>query len=423
MKIAIVGTGISGMVAAHLLHRDHDVTVFEEAHYVGGHSNTVDVTVDGQTYAIDTGFIVFNDWTYPNFMALLNRLGVESQPSDMSFSVKCERTGLEYNGTTLNALVAQRRNLFRPSFHRMVLDILRFNREALELLDREEDGLTLGSYLSANGYSDAFVQYYVLPMGAAIWSAGAESMRSFPARFFVRFFHRHGMLSVNRRPTWRVIRGGSREYVKALIRPFRERIRLNCPVRTVERRSGSVEVVSEERRSDESARRRTEQFDQVVFAVHSDQALAMLKRPSPRERDILGAIGYQENEAVLHTDASLLPNRKSVWASWNYHILSGGKDRVAVTYHMNTLQGLRAPREFCVTLNRSEDIDPAAIIRRITYHHPHFTTASVAAQRRHHEIDGVDRISYCGAYWGYGFHEDGVVSALAVCRRFGKELS
>lgn len=423
MKIAIVGTGISGMVAAHLLHRDHDVTVFEEAHYVGGHSNTVDVTVDGQTYAIDTGFIVFNDWTYPNFMALLNRLGVESQPSDMSFSVKCERTGLEYNGTTLNALFAQRRNLFRPSFHRMVLDILRFNREALELLDREEDGLTLGSYLSANGYSDAFVQYYVLPMGAAIWSAGAESMRSFPARFFVRFFHRHGMLSVNRRPTWRVIRGGSREYVKALIRPFRERIRLNCPVRTVERRSGSVEVVSEERRSDESARRRTEQFDQVVFAVHSDQALAMLKRPSPRERDILGAIGYQENEAVLHTDASLLPNRKSVWASWNYHILSGGKDRVAVTYHMNTLQGLRAPREFCVTLNRSEDIDPAAIIRRITYHHPHFTTASVAAQRRHHEIDGVDRISYCGAYWGYGFHEDGVVSALAVCRRFGKELS
>lgn len=423
MKIAIVGTGISGMVAAHLLHRDHDVTVFEEAHYVGGHSNTVDVTVDGQTYAIDTGFIVFNDWTYPNFMALLNRLGVESQPSDMSFSVKCERTGLEYNGTTLNALFAQRRNLFRPSFHRMVLDILRFNREALELLDREEDGLTLGSYLSANGYSDAFVQYYVLPMGAAIWSAGAESMRSFPARFFVRFFHRHGMLSVNRRPTWRVVRGGSREYVKALIRPFRERIRLNCPVRTVERRSGSVEVVSEERRSDESARRRTEQFDQVVFAVHSDQALAMLKRPSPRERDILGAIGYQENEAVLHTDASLLPNRKSVWASWNYHILSGGKDRVAVTYHMNTLQGLRAPREFCVTLNRSEDIDPTAIIQRITYHHPHFTTASVAAQRRHHEIDGVDRISYCGAYWGYGFHEDGVVSALAVCRRFGKELS
>lgn len=423
MKIAIVGTGISGMVAAYLLHRDHDVTVFEEAHYVGGHSNTVDVTLDGQTYAIDTGFIVFNDWTYPNFMALLNRLGVESQPSDMSFSVKCERTGLEYNGTTLNALFAQRRNLFRPSFHRMVLDILRFNREALELLDREEDGLTLGSYLSANGYSDAFVQHYVLPMGAAIWSAGAESMRSFPARFFVRFFHRHGMLSVNRRPTWRVIRGGSREYVKALIRPFRERIRLNCPVRTVERRSGSVEVVSEERRSDESARRRTEQFDQVVFAVHSDQALAMLKRPSPRERDILGAIGYQENEAVLHTDASLLPNRKSVWASWNYHILSGGKDRVAVTYHMNTLQGLRAPREFCVTLNRSEDIDPAAIIQRITYHHPHFTTASVAAQRRHHEIDGVDRISYCGAYWGYGFHEDGVVSALAVCRRFGKELS
>ena len=394
MKIAIVGSGISGMGAAYLLHRDHEVTVFEAAPYVGGHTNTVDVAVDSQTYAIDTGFIVFNDWTYPNFIRLLARLDVASQPSHMSFSVKCERTGLEYNGTTLNSLFTQRRNLFRPSFHRMILDILRFNREAPELLDREEDGLTLGSYLSANGYSDAFVRYYILPMGAAIWSAGAESMSSFPARFFVRFFHHHGMLSVNRRPTWRVVRGGSREYVKALIRPFRERIRLNCPVRTVERRSGSVEVVSEERRSDGSAQRRTEQFDHVVFAVHSDQALAMLKRPSPREREILGAIGYQENEAVLHTDVSLLPTRRRVWASWNYHILNQAKDRVAVTYHMNTLQGLRAPKEFCLTLNRSEDIDPVAIIRRITYHHPHFTTASVAAQRRHHEIDGVDRISY-----------------------------
>ena len=419
MRIAIVGAGISGMVAAYLLHQDHEVTVFEGADYIGGHTNTVEVRMEGQTYAVDTGFIVFNDWTYPNFIALLRKLGVASQPSDMSFSVTCERTGLEYNGNSLNTLFAQRRNLFRPSFYRMIRDILRFNRESLELLTRPEPGPSLGSYLESHRYSREFIDHYIVPMGAAIWSASQETMWGFPARYLIQFFKNHGMLSVDKRPTWRVIKGGSQRYAEKLIEPFRHRIHLSSPVESMARFPGYVEI----RAHMQGRNYQALQFDHVVIATHSDQALSMLADPSPREKEVLGAIHYQENEAVLHTDSSLLPKRRLAWAAWNYHLLGAKPDRAVLTYHMNKLQSLTAPREYCVTLNHTHAINPATILRRITYHHPVYTPGAVAAQKRHGEINGVNRTSYCGAYWGFGFHEDGVNSALAVCQPFGKDLS
>ncbi len=411
MKLAIVGTGIAGMTAAHLLHGEHDLTIYEAGEYIGGHTNTVEVEREGMTYAVDTGFIVFNDWTYPNFIGLLDRLGVASQPSDMSFSVRCEDTGLEYNGTSLNRLFAQRRNLLRPSFYRMIRDILRFNRESVGLLNEPDPGPSLGAYLEQNRYSPPFIRNYIVPMAGAIWSAGPSTIWRYPARYLVQFFKNHGMLSVDARPTWRVITGGSQRYVEKLVRPFRERIRLRSPVEAIIRDSHGVEVRSHDR----AGTSHTARFDGVVLACHSDQALALLADPSPLERDILGAIRYQANEAILHTDRSLLPRRRRAWAAWNYHLLPTPADRVLVTYHMNTLQRLRASCEFCVTLNRPDAIDPAQVLKRITYHHPVFTPEAIAAQQRHREINGPRRTWYCGAYWGFGFHEDGVRSAMMAC--------
>ncbi len=411
MKLAIVGTGIAGMTAAHLLHGEHDLTIYEAGEYIGGHTNTVEVEREGMTYAVDTGFIVFNDWTYPNFIGLLDRLGVASQPSDMSFSVRCEETGLEYNGTSLNRLFAQRRNLLRPSFYRMIRDILRFNRESVGLLNEPGPGPSLGAYLEQNRYSPPFIRNYIVPMAGAIWSAGPSTIWRYPARYLVQFFKNHGMLSVDARPTWRVITGGSQRYVEKLVRPFRERIRLQSPVEAIIRDSHGVEVRSHDR----AGTSHTARFDGVVLACHSDQALALLADPSPLERDILGAIRYQANEAILHTDRSLLPRRRRAWAAWNYHLLPTPADRVLVTYHMNTLQRLRASCDFCVTLNRPDAIDPAQILTRITYHHPVCTPEAIAAQQRHREINGQRRTWYCGAYWGFGFHEDGVRSAMMAC--------
>lgn len=407
MKIAIIGTGISGLTAAWHLHRKHELTLFEANDYIGGHTNTVDVEFWGRRYAVDTGFIVFNDWTYPHFIELLDQLGVASQPTLMSFSVRCERTGLEYNGQDLNTLFAQRFNLFRPSFHRMLRDILRFNREAPALLDGDQT-ITLNAYLREQGYSREFIEHYVIPMAAAIWSAEPQAMGEMPARFFVQFFKNHGLLSVNQRPRWRVVQGGSRHYVERLTAPFRDRIRLNRPVEWIRRQATHVQV--------KPRHGAVERFDEVVIATHSDQALRLLADPSAKERDILGAIPYQENEAVLHTDNRLLPRRKLAWAAWNYHLPAQPQTRVAVTYNMNMLQSLDAPVTFCVTLNRGEAIDPARILYRVTYHHPVFTDASVQAQARRDEISGVNRTWYGGAYWGYGFHEDGVNSGLAVGR-------
>jgi len=414
MKIAIIGSGIAGLASAYYLHKTHDITLFEANDYPGGHTHTHAIEWAGKTWAIDTGFIVFNDWTYPNFIKLMDELNVPYQPSAMSFSVKCERTGVEYNGTTLNSLFAQRRNLLRPSFLRMIKDILRFNKEAPSWLETGDDDITLGEYLQAHGYSQVFQDHYIIPMGAAIWSSGRAAMLTFPARYFMRFFHNHGMLSVDKRPVWRVIQGGSRSYVEPLTQGFRERIRLSTPVHSVSRDGRGVTVKPQGGEA--------EQFDAVVFACHSDQALRLLADPSEAERDILGAIPYQENEAILHTDASVLPKTRLAWAAWNYHITQQDRERVALTYDMNILQGLEAPETFCVTLNYAEVINPARIIKRLSYHHPVYTRAGIAAQQRHGEISGVNRSYYAGAYWGFGFHEDGLKSALRVVEQIaGRE--
>ena len=410
MKIAVIGTGIAGNVAAWKLAREHDITVFEADTRVGGHTHTVDVTLGGRNFAVDTGFIVFNEKTYPNFIKIIESLGIGWQNSDMSFSVQHEGTGLEYNGTTLNTLFAQRSNLLRPSFYRMIRDILRFNREAPALLEPGAEDISLDAYLRRHHYSASFRDHFILPMGAAIWSARPAEMGRMPARFFVRFFENHGMLSVNDRPTWRVIRGGSRSYVRPLIAGHRDRIRLNAPVERVRRIPGGVEIKA--RGLD------NEHFDHVFIATHSDQALAMLADPSPSEKEVLGSIRYQDNEVVLHTDASLMPRRRLAWAAWNYHIPREPQERVAVTYNMNILQSLDAPETLCVTLNHTDTIAPSRIIGKWQYAHPVFTPGSVAAQQRHAELNGVDRTWYCGAYWRYGFHEDGVISALRAVEQF-----
>ncbi len=410
MKIAIIGTGIAGNVAAYHLCKEHDITVFEAHDYVGGHTHTHDIALHDQHYKIDTGFIVFNYKTYPNFTQLLAELGVEVQPSNMSFSVKCETTGLEYNGTTLNSLFAQRRNLLRPSFYRMIRDILRFNHEATDLLSSESDDISLGDFLRDGAYSKQFIEHYLIPMGAAIWSADPAQMSSFPARFFVRFFHNHGMLSVNDRPLWYVIKDGSNAYVNKLIAPFTDRIRTNAPVEWITRHSGHVTI--------KAKGLKPENFDAVFIASHSDQALRMLTDPSKAEKAILGAIPYQANEAVLHTDHHVLPKRRLAWAAWNYHILPTQQGRVPLTYNMNILQSITAPVEFCVTLNNTRAIDASRIIKSIQYEHPVFTPEGVKAQARQGEINGVNRTYYCGAYWRFGFHEDGVVSALNALAHF-----
>ena len=407
MRIAVIGSGISGMVAASRLHRHHEVTVFEAGSHIGGHTHTVDVEWQGRHFAIDTGFIVFNDWTYPRFIALLAELGVEYQNSNMSFGVRDERTGLEYNGTSIDTLFAQRRNAFDLGFLRMIAEILRFNRASRQLLAGTDDTLTLGEYLERGRYSRAFREQYIVPMGMSIWSATESGMLSFPARFFVEFFDKHGFLNVDDRPVWQAIKGGSREYMTKLAEPFRQHIRLNSRVMGLRRDATGVTL--------RLAQGTVERFDHVFIACHSDQALHLLEAPSEAERSVLGAFPYQENEAILHTDESLLPRTPRARAAWNFHLLdvrdNRSRDRVALTYDMNVLQSLDAPVKFLVTLNRKADIEPAKVLKTITYHHPVYLPAGVAAQKRRAEISGVNRTFYCGAYWRYGFHEDGVVSA------------
>ena len=419
MKIAIIGSGIAGNTLAHHLYKTHDITVYEANSHIGGHTHTHDIEIDQKKYSVDTGFIVFNDRTYPQFIQLLATHKVAWQPSNMSFSVRCEATGLEYNGTTLNSLFAQRSNLFKPSFYQMIGDILRFNKTSLELLSSGNE-ISMGDYLKQNSYGQRFINQYIIPMGAAIWSTDAAQMLQFPARFFVRFFHHHGMLSVNNRPQWRTITGGSARYVEAITAPFKQTIKLNTPVKSVKRNAKNVEITL--KNSDKV------QFDYVFFACHSDEALRMLADATNAEYEVLSAIPYQKNSVYLHTDVNLMPKRKLAWAAWNYHLpktpcnqSSGNK--VAVTYNMNILQNIDCPQPILVTLNHSDNINPAKIIKRLQYTHPVYTLAGAAAQTRHAQISGQNRTGYAGAYWLNGFHEDGVKSALTALQHFEKYIA
>ena len=414
MKIAIIGSGISGLTSAYLLNRSHEITLFEASDWIGGHTHTVQVTVNGQRHAVDTGFIVFNDWTYPHFIRLLGELGVRFKPTEMSVSVRDPDSGLEYNGNTLNSLFSQRSNLLSPGFWGMLRDILRFNREAQRDLaeQRIAEHTTLGDYLRSNGYGKRFTEHYIVPMGAAIWSMSLDDMLNFPLQLFVRFFKNHGLLSVSNRPQWQVIEGGSSAYIAPLTASISERIRLNCPVHRVERDEHGVTVHS---------KAGIERYDKVIFACHSDQALQLLAKPSSAEQSILGALPYAENDVVLHTDTRLLPDRKLTWASWNFRLGARGQ-QAAVTYNMNILQGLQSDATLCVSLNQRAQIDPLKVLAQYTYAHPQYSLAAVAAQARWEELDGAQHTWYCGAYWANGFHEDGVVSALRVARSLGERL-
>jgi predicted NAD/FAD-binding protein len=414
MRIAIIGAGVSGLTAAYLLQRRHEVTVFEAGDYAGGHAHTVTLESSEATRYLDTGFIVFNDRNYPKFERLLERLGVHSQPSDMSFGVSDASGSFEYSSTSVNAVFARRRNLLSPSFLRMLSEIPRFQRAARRLLDTGDERLSLRAWLAQEGFSDTFVERLIVPQVAAVWSSDPRQLSEFPAVFLARFFDNHGMLSLRDRPRWRTVTGGSASYVEALTRGFGERMQLSARVQTIARGEGGVDVTV--RGSGALS------FDHVVVATHSDQALALLGDASDAEREILGAIPYQENEAVLHTDPSLLPRRRRAWASWNYHLLDEPSERTTVTYHLNRLQSLEDEREFCVTLNLTERIEPSRILRKMVYAHPVYTSDALAAQRRFDEISGVDRTHFCGAYWGSGFHEDGVVSGLRVAGAFGESL-
>ena len=406
-KIAIVGSGISGMTSAYHLNKDYDVTIYEAADYIGGHTNTIEVDdPDLGKINIDTGFIVFNDWTYDNFIKMLGDNSVESEESPMSFAVKCQETGLEYNGTNLNTLFAQRINLFKPRFWRMILDILRFNKAALLWLESadQDDATTLGDFLINGAYSNIFIEQYAWPMTSAIWSSSRQGTMNFPFRFFVQFFKNHGMLSVDDRPTWRVIKGGSKSYIPAFTKKFSDRIRLSSPVERIQRKNGRILL---------TAHGETENYDAVILACHSDQALNILAEDATDvESEILSAFPYQDNEAVLHWDETVLPQNKLAWAAWVYHRRTDKNDRAALSYNMNILQNLETRRTYCVTLNHSENIDTQKILKTIHYTHPVFTLKGIKAQKRYSEISGQNNTVFAGAYWRYGFHEDGVISGI-----------
>jgi len=407
-RLAVIGTGVAGLLAAERIATEHDVVVFEQDDRIGGHTHTVAVAEGRDQVAVDTGFIVCNDRSYPGFLALLARLGVPLRPTTMSFSVQCAQTGLEYNGTSLATLFAQRRNLLRPRFWGMLRDILRFHRRAAEFAAAD---LTLGEVLARGGFGQDFGRFYLVPMMAAIWSAEPQQLHSMPARFFVRFFENHGMLQVHGRPQWFTVRGGSRSYLDPLARSFRDRVRTRAAVVGLRRTPDGVFV--------QVAGQPEERFDGAIVATHSDQALRLLRDPSADEHAVLAAIPYQENEVVLHTDTRLLPTRRRAWAAWNYYLPRQPEQRATVTYNMNLLQGLTGPRTYNVTLNRTADIDPEQILRRFVYHHPVYDRSSVDAQARVPAIQGVRRTWYCGAWCGFGFHEDAVQSALRVAADFG----
>lgn len=416
MKIAIVGTGISGLTSAYLLNRDNDIHVFEANNYIGGHTNTIEVYEDKRLIPVDTGFIVFNEQNYPNLCNLFDELGVKSRNSDMSFSVHCEKTKLEYNGTDLNRIFSQRKNILNPGFLRMLKDIIRFHQHAPQALnDNLSDTITVSEFAKNNAYTKKFIEYYLVPLGASLWSCPAEKFRQFPIKFVLEFLDNHCMLQVNNRPQWKTVVGGSYQYITPLTRWFSERIHLNKAVSSVVRKSNKVELFFTDGNR--------ETFDEVILATHADTSRYLVKNPDAEESEFLKLFEYQDNEAVLHTDINVLPEKKRSWASWNYRIPAEENSHVAVTYNMNMLQGIESKHTYSVSLNQTESINPDKIIRRINYHHPVFHPGRDSVQAQHHKMIRRRGISYCGAYWGYGFHEDGVRSGFAVAEAYDQVLA
>ncbi|MFP5489365.1 MAG: FAD-dependent oxidoreductase [Acidimicrobiia bacterium] len=415
-RIAVVGSGIAGLTCAHVLGPHHDVVLYEAASRLGGHANTVDVDDPAAgRIQVDTGFIVHNDRNYPNLVALFDELGVATVDTEMSFGVTdrdpaSPTSGFTYRATSPNTMFADRRNVVRPAMWRMLRDVARFYRAARAFLDDGDDETTLTQFLDDAGYSREFVELHLLPMGASVWSADPARFAEFPARTLFRFLDNHGLLGVGDRPQWRTIPGGSRVYVDAIAARFPGEIRLASPVESVRRTADGVEV---------TANGRVDRFDRVVLATHSDQALAMLVDPSPVEQKVLGAVRYQPNRATLHTDTSLLSPHRRAWSAWNYERHGDDQRAATLTYDMTELQHLPGSRRYLVSLNSDDRIDPDTVLARFDYAHPVFDGDAIEAQRRFDEIDGVDRIHYCGAWWGYGFHEDGMASALRVCHRIG----
>ncbi len=406
MKVAVIGSGISGNTLAYLLNKSHDVTLYEKDKRIGGHSHTHEIVINNKKVNVDTGFIVFNKKTYPLFTSLLDNLGVKYENSNMSFSVFSKENNFEYNGTTLNSLFSQRRNLLSPRFLKMILEILRFNKESVKLKSKT---ILLKQYLKSNNYSAYFCKNYILPMGAAIWSSDIKTILNFPAHFFIDFFKNHGMLSVTNRPQWLTIKGGSQEYVKKLTSGFKNKIRLNSKIKNIVRYKSYV--VIEDNKS-------KEKFDYVFFACHSDEALEILKKPTADEVKILSSLPYQKNDIILHTDSSIMPQKKLSWAAWNYNIDSPDDSPITLTYNMNILQNIKTKDTLLVTLNPKLPISKGKVIKQLQYTHPKFSKESVIAQLKNKIISGKNRTFYSGAYWGKGFHEDGVKSAYEAVKIF-----
>ena len=415
-KVAIIGSGISGLTCGYLLSKKHDVHMFEANDYIGGHTATIDVELNNKNYAIDTGFIVFNDRTYPNFEKLLSQINISPYPTEMSFSVHNELTALEYNGHSFSSLFAQKRNLFNPQFWRFLAEIIKFNRRCHQLYNSDTyPDINLGEFLNQQGFSTFFCEHYILPMGAAIWSASLDDAKAFSIKFFIQFFHHHGLLNIINRPQWYVLKDGSRSYIPELTAAFKHQIYLSTPVTSVKRENNQIQL--------QINQGEWQTFDKVIFACHSDQALSLLDTPTQDEQQVLSNLCYQKNDVVLHTDRKLLPTRRKAWASWNYR-LDGNKTRPSsVTYNMNILQRLPANSPlFLVTLNQTEQINHNKIIRQFVYEHPVFNQQSQQAQQRKNDICGHNNTFYAGAYWHNGFHEDGVKSALNVCKKLGVSL-
>jgi predicted NAD/FAD-binding protein len=407
VRVAVIGSGISGMAAAYYLSRKHEVSVFEKDSRLGGHTHTVEVDSSRGRLPVDTGFIVHNNRAYPNLQKLFAELGVETQPSDMSFGVHAPATGFEYSSRGLRGYFARLSNTLRPSHYKLFAEMLRFNRTAPRLLDQPgAENVSLADFLAEGRYHEVFVERYLYPMASAVWSMSLDAMGSFPAATMIRFFHHHGMLGINTHPKWFVLKGGSRTYIAPLTAPYRERIQAGAGLRNVVRSESGVTL--------RFSARPEQQFDHVVFACHGDQVLPLLESPTDAERDVLAGFETSANDVCLHTDSRMLPQRASARASWNYRLNGHAGEGATVTYHMNRLQSLPVPEDYCVTLNANGSIRPERVLRRFVYHHPLYTRRAVASQARWKEISGQNRTHFCGAYWFYGFHEDGLNSALRV---------